>query len=709
MNLDFLIADQMIILLLLLIMIFASMTLRYMKMPYTIGLVIIGYVFSAYIFPNFSIFSPLEGIVPGPEILLYIFLPPLIFESAIQVNTRLLGRYLIPVLTLATVGVLISTFIIGYLLYWILAIPLFYMLLFGALISATDPAAVISIFKEIGVPRRLHILVEGESLLNDAAAIVSFQMFLTFISTSVIARGFTLAQSSRMFTSELVSAFFGGIAVGAIVGIMLYQIIKKTPLHPHIHQTATLVAAYLTYIVTDHILGYSGVLAVVVCGCVAAQASINWIGPARREELSHFWEYIGFLANSLIFLLVGISVATLQDFTQVIRGGVIGIFVVIGVVTLARFVSVFGILTLLNPLTDRKVPLRYQAVASWGGLRGGVAIALALSLPYSLPYREAILGFTTIIVLFTILVQGLSIGPLIRILGLGKTPQEEQLYDLQASLVSCQAAKASLVGSDFISVIEKEKTDQCASYYDQHVEEKISQIKDLWKESCKNPGSCDGVQMFWREAIRYEQHQYQKCFDDGLVLPSVFFHLSYLTTLKEDRIQSGEYDVKERKWAISSRIRWNVVRILKRIAPDRFITRHMITRDLITSLLTAYGVAYAANATIRHMHQYIDEIGLGLNEIKDIIESYEQKKERSIRYLRSELEKNPEIFHTIGYYLIDRTAKAGILKSLHVRMAEEEGDRKILEKHIRDLMDEKNQATKNLIRSCSRLRSETEI
>ena len=128
----------------------------------------------------------------------------------------------------------------------------------------------------------------------------------------------------------------------------------------------------------------------------------------------------------------------------------------------------------------------------------------------------------------------------------------------------------------------------------------------------------------------------------------------------------------------------------------------MITRDRITSILTAYGVAYAANATIRHMQHYVDELGLGPKEIKDIIESYEQKKERSIRYLRSELEKHPEIFHTIGSYLIDRTAKAGILNSLQTRLAEEEGDRKILENHIRDLMDEKHRAVKDLIRSCER-------
>ena len=702
MNMDFLIADEMVIILLLLILIFASMTLRYMRMPYTIGLVIIGYILAAFIFPNFSIFSPLKGIVPGPEIILYLFLPPLIFESAINVNTRLLGRYLFPVLTLATVGVLISTFIIGYLLYWVLAIPLMYTLLFGALISATDPVAVISIFKEIGVPRRLHILVEGESLLNDAAAIVSFQMFLTIISTSAIARGITLTQSSRMFTNELVSSFFGGIAVGIGVGILLYHIIRKTPLHPHIHQTASLVAAYLSYIVTDHVLGYSGVLAVVVCGCIAAQASTNWIGPARREELSHFWEYIGFLANSLIFLLVGISVATLQDFTQVIRGGAIGIIAVIGVVTLARFVSVFGILGALNPFTDRKVPLAYQAVVSWGGLRGGVAIALALSLPFSLPYREAIIGFTTVIVIFTILVQGLTIGPFIRVLRLGKTPLEVRLYDLLASLASCRGAKTSLVTSDFITIIGKEKIQQCLSQYEKEAENQVSQIREVWEEARKIPGNCDISQVFWREALRYEQIQYQKCFDEGLVLPSVFFHMSYLTTLKEDRIQSGEYDLKEQSWALVSRIRWNIVKILKRIAPESRITLHMTTKDQITAVLTACGVAYAATGTIRHLQTMADEIGPGQDTITGIIGSYELKKERSIRFLQSEMEKHPEIVHKIRTYLIVRTAKAGILNSLMKRLEEAEGDKKTLEKHIRDLVHEKNNAGYDLVRSCGK-------
>lgn len=699
MNTDLIIADEMVIILLLLITIFASMTLRYMRIPYTIGLVIIGYVLSAFIFPNFSVFSPLEGIVPGPEILLYIFLPPLIFESAINVNTRLLGRYLFPVLTLATVGVLISTCIIGYILSWVLAIPLFYMLLFGALISATDPAAVISIFKEIGVPRRLHILVEGESLLNDAAAIVAFQMFLTLISTSLIARGFTLEQSSRMFTSELVSSFFGGIVVGAAVGMLLSHIIRRTPLHPHIHQTATVVAAYLSYIVTDHMLGYSGVLAVVVCGCIAAQASTNWIGPARREELSRFWEYIGFLANSLIFLLVGISVATLQDFTQVIRGGTIGIIVVIGAVTLARFVSVFGILSALNPITDRKIPLSYQAVASWGGLRGGVAIALAFSLPFSLPYREAIIGFTTIIVIFTILVQGLTIGPFIRVLGLGKTSLERRLYVLQARLISSKSAKSSLVTSDFIPIVEREKTHQCISHYEQEADEQFLEIRRVWEEARKYPGTGDVVRMFWREALRYEQILYQKLFDEGLVLPSVFFHLSYLTTLREDRIQSGEYDMKERKWALVSRIRLLIVRILKRVGPESYFTRYMATKDQITYILTAYGVAYAATGTIRHLRTQADEFGLDQDAIVDIIGSYEEKKERSIRYLRSEQEKHPEIFHKIGTYLIVRTAKAGILNSLNERLAEEAGDKKTLENHIRDLVHEKNSAERDLIHS----------
>jgi CPA1 family monovalent cation:H+ antiporter len=237
------------------------MTLRHLKLPYTIGLVGIGYIFSAYVVPHVDVLKPIGPYFPAVDIILYIFLPPLIFESAIAVNTRLLHRNLFPVITLAIVGVIISAGIIGYMISWYFAIPLLFALLFGALISSTDPVAVISIFKEIGVPKRLQILIEGESLLNDASSIILFQLVLLLISKPLLKNNLTFFETSALFTSQLLTSCIGGIVVGIIGGILLRIMLQKAPTHSHIHQTATLVAAYLTYLVGDE-LGFSGVIAV---------------------------------------------------------------------------------------------------------------------------------------------------------------------------------------------------------------------------------------------------------------------------------------------------------------------------------------------------------------------------------------------------------------------------------------------------------------
>jgi len=192
---NLIITNEIIIISLLLVAIIASMTLRHLKLPYTIGLVGIGYIFSAYVVPHVDVLKPIGPYFPAVDIILYIFLPPLIFESAIAVNTRLLNRNLIPVISLAILGVIISAGIIGYMISWYFAIPLLFALLFGALISSTDPVAVISIFREIGVPKRLQILVEGESLLNDASSILLFQLVLLLISKPLLKNDLTFLET----------------------------------------------------------------------------------------------------------------------------------------------------------------------------------------------------------------------------------------------------------------------------------------------------------------------------------------------------------------------------------------------------------------------------------------------------------------------------------------------------------------------------------
>ncbi|HOJ97216.1 MAG TPA: sodium:proton antiporter, partial [Methanospirillum sp.] len=525
---NLIISNEIIIISLLLVAIIASLTLRHLKLPYTIGLVLIGYVFSAYIVPHVDVLKPIGPYFPAVDIILYIFLPPLIFESAIEVNTRLFNRNLFPILSLAIVGVIISAGIIGYMVSWYFAIPLLFALLFGALISSTDPVAVISIFKEIGVLKRLQIFVEGESLLNDASSIILFQLVLLLISKPLLKNNLTFLETSALFTSQLLTSCAGGIIVGIIGGILLRIILQKAPIHIHIHQTATLVAAYLTYLVSDE-LGFSGVIAVVVCGFITARAASDWIGPDRREELKRFWEYIGFLANSLIFLLVGITIATLKDFSILLKNGIFGILFLIGAVLLARFIPVIGTFTLSNRFTRHKVPLSYQMICFWGGLRGAVAIALVLSIPLSLPFRDLIIAWTVIAVLFSIFIQGLSIGPLIRVFRLGQSPLIRTFYQFYRDITTSRAAKSALESSSLAGITDPDIFETCLRMYDEKIQNTEQNLQEFWDEVHKNPDRMSVISLFWLEALHYEEKTYRQLYDDGLIPPPVYAELQYQT------------------------------------------------------------------------------------------------------------------------------------------------------------------------------------
>lgn len=217
-----LISEEGIILLLLAIAIVMSIVLRKIRFPYTIGLFIIGFVIAYLIAPEVKFLEPLSGYVPDSNMILYIFLPPLIFESAIALNSRILFKNIVPVMVMAIVGLLVSVFIVGMLLSISTPLPLIYALLFGALISATDPVAVISLFKEFGVPKRLFTLVEGESLLNDASAIVTFNLIIWIIAVEVSSSAPSIESISAFFVYSLVTSFIGGILIGSVMALAIY-------------------------------------------------------------------------------------------------------------------------------------------------------------------------------------------------------------------------------------------------------------------------------------------------------------------------------------------------------------------------------------------------------------------------------------------------------------------------------------------------------
>ena len=397
----------------------SAIFVRKVEFPYTIGLLIVG-ILIGYLSSRVEIMAPMREVQLTPDIILFLILPTLLFEASINIDAKLLWRNMLPILILATIGLLISTAIVGIGMSAATPLTLGAALLFGALISATDPVAVIALFKELGVPKRLSTLVDGESLFNDATAIVVFNIVLgiiaagTAFSTTVIISGI----------GQFLLVFFGGLLIGAILGGAMLWIISLGRKDHMVQAVLTSVLAYLTFIIAEHFLHVSGVMAVVAAGILCSWAGVRVFDNSVRKYLTEFWEHLAFLANSMIFLLMGLTeyhlFADLGRYHQTIGYILLGFLLTI----VARLVVVYGLTPLANKLKPRaRVGRPEQAVIFWGGLRGAVPLALALGLPADFEHRVLVIDLTLGVVLMSLLIQGTSVSWLLRKLGLIETPK----------------------------------------------------------------------------------------------------------------------------------------------------------------------------------------------------------------------------------------------------------------------------------------------
>jgi monovalent cation:H+ antiporter, CPA1 family len=370
--------------------------------PYTVSLVCGGLVLGTARLP---LLSPLQ---PGhrpdwlsPDVILIFFLPALVFEGSVKLDVRELLRDSAPLLLLANAGVLIAASATGYLVHWLIGLPLLFALLFGSIISATDPISVLAIFRDLRVDKRLSLIIEGESLFNDGTAVVLFEILVG----AAIAGKFSVLQGVRHYFL----AVAGGAVLGSATGY-LASLLTKTVDDPQIEITLTTILAYGSYLLAynSHL---SGVIATASAGLVLGNfGAKKGMSERTRTSMQSFWECVSFVMNSLIFLLIGLEIHVrelLENWTSVLLA--------IGAVLVGRVLSVYLLFPVSNCFTER-IPLRWQHVAVWGGLRGALALALALSLNSTFPYREEILKLTFGVVIFSILAQGLTMRPLVRIL-----------------------------------------------------------------------------------------------------------------------------------------------------------------------------------------------------------------------------------------------------------------------------------------------------
>ena len=383
---------------------------RFRAVPYALALVITGLILGA---PGWFPTVRLQ-----PHILFTVFLPPLLFESAIQLDADALRREWRSIARLALGVTVVSTFVIGPLAAWWLHLPLSVALVFGALISATDPISVIAVLRELHASARLTLLMETEALFNDGVAVVLF---------TVLVAAATGGGGSHQGP---ISTFLGGVGLvlwngvgGALVGAAIGLVASRTVHHVDDHLveiTLTTIVAWGSYLAADA-LHVSGVLAVITGGLLVGNYGKTGMSAATRAAVGGFWEYAAFVVNSVVFLLVGIEEA---------RAGLLHSlpFALTAALTvLVGRLAVYPISFLAGKLHGERdtIPGSFQHVLVWGGLRGALSMALALGLAPDFPFRAQIVTATFGTVLFSLLVQGLTIGPLLRRLKLAAHENED--------------------------------------------------------------------------------------------------------------------------------------------------------------------------------------------------------------------------------------------------------------------------------------------
>ncbi|MEH2066736.1 MAG: Na+/H+ antiporter [Nostoc sp.] len=389
------------------------------RIPYTLLLVIVGLGLA---------FVNVRLINLSPQLILMIFLPPLLFEAAWNLKWSDLKRDLLPICLYAVIGVIISIAGVAFGLHQFAGLELSIALLIGASLSATDPVSVTALFRELGASKRLTTLMEGESLFNDGMAVVAFGLLVALP-----------LGTAKLDLQSALGEFFQvvgiGIGIGGLIGFGISYLTQRFDL-PLVEQSLTLVSAYSTYLITED-LGGSGVIGVVTTALILGNfGSRIGMNPRTRIIVTEFWEFLAFFVNSIVFLLIGdqIRFAVLGDNLKIIA-------VAIAAMIVARAVSIYALSSLSNWLAKSEIPLSEQTVLSWGGLRGSVSIALALSVPAILPQREEIIATVFGVVLFTLLVQGLTTQPLLEKLQLlGSQPLRQKYVEAIARQVALQRA-----------------------------------------------------------------------------------------------------------------------------------------------------------------------------------------------------------------------------------------------------------------------------
>ncbi|MDH3537900.1 MAG: cation:proton antiporter, partial [Gammaproteobacteria bacterium] len=566
----------------------------------------------------------------------------LIFESGFALDARQMIKDLPPILILAIPAMLMSTFVVGLGLWLALDIKLIVALVFGALISATDPVAVVALFKELGAPNRLNVLVEGESLLNDATAIVTFSILL---GIAVEGGGIGWSDADNILL-DFLRVFIGGALFGALLGFVVCELLYRMGSGLPVILTSSVIIAYASFIIAEHSFHVSGIMAVVGSALALRRFGVTRFRQDTTHAISEIWEVLALSCNSVLFLLVGLSVSVGALFDQLGP-----ILIALGLVLSARALSVYSLVPLAVKWF-RLPPISFgeRHIMWWGGLKGGLAIAVVLSIPSDLPERQMLFEITLGIVLFTLLFSAPTIRPLMHLLGLNRISRGESL-EYRNSLHG-----AEIKSAQYLSGLTESKVIPRTAVA--ALRDRVHQTFSSGVEDDEKIAHQDDEYFAEFRAYRVERESLKSLYETGVISQYVYLDMNHDLDSVQEALRLGIARLGEPgsrqslfqrlEEALLGRIREKsrLARILSRYQELRTVQR--IQRNLAHTLL--------CDDAISMLGEQQDL----LEDIRDkVIAAYRQRK----KYYRRQLKQIRKYFPDFYFEYVERLTTRAMINS----------------------------------------------
>lgn len=612
--------------------------------PYTVALLIAGFI-GQVVVHVFHLDLPLSL---SPDFTYFVLLPVLLFEAAVGINIHQFKLQFRTVTFLATFGLLLSIFAVAFGLMLLLNMPFEIALLFGAIISATDPIAVLSLFKTLGAPKRLALVADGESMFNDATAVIAFRVISGFVLAEQAFRAQTFVQTFTNFAYVFVGSIFLGVVMGYIISVIVKRIQTEK-----VFNAALITALALgSFSIAEHFFHLSGVITTVMAGITFGNLARGRMNRTVFGFVEEFFGYLGFLALTLVFYFASFSL-DLGLFTSSLPT----LSIVVLIVLISRAISVYGTVFLSNRLplfkNEPNIPMSWQHILNWGGLRGVIPLVLVYSLPDSFEYKQMMLQFTFAALLFTLFVNGLTIKPLLIKLKLHLPRKEEKIIEDELKMFEIDVLRTRLQ-----MLPDWEFDPKITASMDKDLKEKEDAYK---KDILQNADAKTFLTSLKLEALAIERDLLRKLFEQGRFTERVLHEFESELDLQQDALEYPnlyQTHIINKKGEITSRKAYRKRLIIFR----RFIAQYaMLSKILHISekeiVLDRYALLRARYFTSFAVIDYLDRLEEKFVKNKSIKRDIDEVRTIQTAHIQRNQEELDEIAKEYPEYVIEYQKK----------------------------------------------------